>query len=61
MGKFVTGEWGWGFDGAASVRKWWPSQQRLFSESGLARFDGSSEGLPIYLAVRGNLDIWIVF
>lgn len=61
MGKFITGEWGWGFDGAANVRKWWPTQQRLFSESGLARFDGTAEGLPIYLAVRRGPSIcWVV-
>jgi hypothetical protein len=51
-GKFVTGEWDWGLEGAASIRRLWPTQQRLFSESHLARFDGGVEGLPIYLAVR---------
>ena len=51
-GKFVTGEWDWGLEGAASLRRLWPTQQRLFSESHLARFDGRVEGQPIYLAVR---------
>ena len=53
-GKFVTGEWFWG--GEADVRKtlWklWPSEQRLFSDSLLAEFDGSDPHKPLYLAVR---------
>jgi len=53
-GKFVTGEWFWG--GEADVRKslWklWPAEQRLFSESLLAEFDGSDPHRPLYLAVR---------
>ena len=53
-GKFVTGEWFWG--GEADVRKslWklWPTEQRLFSESLLAEFDGSDPHRPLYLAVR---------
>jgi hypothetical protein len=53
-GKFVTGEWFWG--GEADVRKtlWklWPAEQRLFSESLLAEFDGSDPHKPLYLAVR---------
>jgi len=53
-GKFITGEWFWGGD--ADVRKslWklWPAEQRLFSESLLAEFDGSNPHKPLYLAVR---------
>ena len=53
-GKFVTGEWFWG--GEADVRKTlgklWPTEQRVFSESLLAGFDGSDPHKPIYLAVR---------
>jgi hypothetical protein len=53
-GKFVTGEWFWG--GEADVRKtlWklWPAEQRLFSDSLLAEFDGSDPHKPLYLAVR---------
>jgi len=54
-GKFITGEWDWGLDGVASVRRLWPTQQRLFSESLLARFDGNVEGQPIYLAIDGDV------
>jgi hypothetical protein len=53
-GKFFTGEWFWG--GEADVRKslWklWPTEQRLFSESLLAEFDGNDPHKPLYLAVR---------
>lgn len=53
-GKFVTGEWLWG--GEADVRRalWrlWPAEQRLFSESLLAEFDGSDAYKPLYIAVR---------
>ncbi len=53
-GKFVTGEWFWG--GEADVRKtlWklWPTEQRLFSESLLAEFDGNDPHKSLYLAVR---------
>ena len=51
-GKFVTGEWGWGLEGAVQLRKLWPTHQRLFSEDLLAKFDGRVAGRPIYLAVR---------
>jgi hypothetical protein len=51
-GKFVTGDWGWGLEGAAQLRKLWPTQMRLFSEDLLGKFDGNIEGRPIYLAVR---------
>ncbi|KAN0131239.1 cytochrome b5 [Lactarius tabidus] len=54
-GKFVTGEWGWGMDGVAQVRKLWPTQMRLFSEDLLGKFDGSVEGRPIYLAIDGDV------
>jgi hypothetical protein len=54
-GKFVTGEWFWG-EGGGLVRKsvWslWPVQERLFSESLLAEFDGRESDRPLYLAVR---------
>ncbi|KAH8984598.1 cytochrome b5-like heme/steroid binding domain-containing protein [Lactarius akahatsu] len=53
-GKFVTGEYGWGVE-TAQLRKLWPTQQRLFSESLLARFDGTIEGIPIYLAIDGDV------
>lgn len=56
-GKFVTGEWFWG--GEADVRKslWklWPAEQRLFSESLLAEFDGSDPHKPLYLAIDGDV------
>lgn len=57
-GKFVAGEWLWGWDGvgAANVRRtvdWlWPGQMRLFSEGLLGEFDGTDPHKPIYLAVR---------
>lgn len=51
-GKFVTGEWGWGLEAGKQLRKIWPTQQRLFSEDLLGKFDGSVAGRPIYLAVR---------
>ncbi|KAH9017989.1 cytochrome b5 [Lactarius pseudohatsudake] len=53
-GKFVTGEYGWGVE-TAQLRKLWPTQQRLFSESLLARFDGTIEGIPIYIAIDGDV------
>lgn len=53
-GKFVTGEWGWGLR-QADVSRWWPSQQRLFSESLLARFDGKYEENPVYIAIDGDV------
>jgi hypothetical protein len=55
-GKFVAGEWLWGWDGAGDVRRTvgrlWPGEMRLFSESLLGEFDGSDPHKPIYLAVR---------
>ena len=57
-GKFVAGEWLWGWEdaGTAGVRRtvgWlWPGQMRLFSEGLLGEFDGSDPHKPIYLAVR---------
>jgi hypothetical protein len=55
-GKFVTGEWMWGEGGRAwvNVRRWLPvgQQQRLFSETLLAKFDGSDPEMPVYIAVR---------
>ncbi|KAH9009720.1 hypothetical protein EDB85DRAFT_2243252 [Lactarius pseudohatsudake] len=53
-GKFVTGEYGWGVE-TAQLRKSWPTQQRLFSESLLARSDGTIEGIPIYIAIDGDI------
>lgn len=56
-GKFVTGSWMW----EAELGKWgkvstyWPSEQRLFSEGGLARFDGRDENTPIYIALDGDV------
>ncbi|KAI0253167.1 cytochrome b5-like heme/steroid binding domain-containing protein [Lactifluus subvellereus] len=51
-GKFVTGEWAW------SEGLWvgYTTRQRLFSEGGLGRFDGSGDaGTPIYLAIDGDV------
>ncbi len=59
-GKFVTGEWGWGIQ-TADLRRLWPSQQRLFSESLLARFDGTFEQNPLYIAVRISPPLLPVF
>ncbi|KAH9991490.1 cytochrome b5 [Russula vinacea] len=60
-GKFVAGEWLWGWDGvgAANVRRtvdWlWPGQMRLFSEGLLGEFDGTDPHKPIYLAIDGDV------
>ncbi|KAH9168924.1 cytochrome b5-like heme/steroid binding domain-containing protein [Lactarius sanguifluus] len=53
-GKFVTGDYGWGVE-TAQLRRLWPTQQRLFSESLLARFDGNIEGIPLYIAIDGDV------
>ncbi|KZV65507.1 cytochrome b5 [Peniophora sp. CONT] len=55
-GKFVTGDWMWGYDSKwLRVKTYFPEQERLFSESFLAKFDGSEELLPLYLAIDGDV------
>ena len=53
-GEFVTGEYGWGLK-QANLSRYWPMQQRVFSESLLARYDGTFEQNPLYLAVRDDI------
>ncbi|KLO16380.1 cytochrome b5 [Schizopora paradoxa] len=51
-GKFFTGSFVWNFeDSLPSLKQLWPTDQRLFSEEGLAKFDGSDPNKPIYLAI----------
>jgi len=51
-GKFFTGSFVWNFeDSLPSIKKLWPTDQRLFSEEGLAKFDGSDPNKPIFLAI----------
>ncbi|KAI0034435.1 cytochrome b5-like heme/steroid binding domain-containing protein [Vararia minispora EC-137] len=56
-GKFVTGDFFWGYDGKwVHLKTYWPQGEgRLFSEAGLARFDGSNPDLPLYLAIDGDV------
>ncbi|KAH7930041.1 cytochrome b5 [Leucogyrophana mollusca] len=51
-GKFFTGHYLWEYDGKwVQLKTYWPSGDRLFSESFLATFDGTDENKPIYLAI----------
>ncbi|KAI0313445.1 cytochrome b5 [Amylostereum chailletii] len=55
-GKFITGDFLWGYEGKwAHLKTYWPDQGRLFSENGLAKFDGSDPSKPILLAIDGDV------
>ncbi|KAH8105496.1 cytochrome b5 [Cristinia sonorae] len=51
-GKFFTGSYLWE-NHVSSLKQFIPTNDRLFLESGLAKFDGSVDGRPIYLAIDG--------
>ncbi|KAH9950098.1 cytochrome b5 [Amylocystis lapponica] len=53
-GKFVTGSFVWDAQ-LPSLRQFLPTNQRLFSESMLATYDGSSTDKPLYLAIDGDV------
>lgn len=56
-GKFITGSYTWDYESKwMRLKTYWPeSNSRLFSERGLAEFDGSVPGRPIYLAIDGDV------
>ncbi|KAI5124763.1 hypothetical protein M0805_005397 [Coniferiporia weirii] len=55
-GKFFTGSFLFEYDNKLpALRKLWPTNQRLFSEDGLLKFDGSDPDKPIYLAIDGDV------
>lgn len=55
-GKFIAGDFFWGYEGKwTNLKTYWPSNQRLFSEGYLAKFDGSDAEKPIYLAIDGDV------
>jgi predicted heme/steroid binding protein len=52
----ITDTWMWGYEGKwTNPRKWFPRRMHTFSESELARYNGSNESLPIYLAIDGQV------
>jgi len=57
-GKFVTGSYTWEYKTRwlPTLKSLWPTDQRLFSEQALARFNGDSDdGRPTYLAIDGDV------
>ncbi|THH21048.1 hypothetical protein EW146_g425 [Bondarzewia mesenterica] len=51
-GKFIAGDFLWGYEGKwTNLKTYWPTNQRLFSEGFLAKFDGRNPDMPLYLAV----------
>ena len=55
-GQVVTGSLLWGAKGRLTdVRSWWPTQKTLYSESQLAKFDGTDPMKPVYLAIDGDV------
>jgi len=56
LGKFITNSFLWGYDGKwVRLRTYLPEPDRLFTEEGLSRFDGSNSDLPIFLAIDGDV------
>ncbi|CAL1702081.1 unnamed protein product [Somion occarium] len=53
-GKFFTGSFLWEMD-LPDLRQFIPTNQRLFSESMLATFDGSDLDKPVFLAIDGDV------
>ncbi|KAF9451999.1 cytochrome b5 [Macrolepiota fuliginosa MF-IS2] len=55
-GKFVTGSFLWESESKwLQLRTYLPKNERLFSETMLAQFDGSDPDKPIYLAFDGEV------
>jgi len=55
-GKFFTGSYTWEYESKwTKLKTFWPTNQRLFSERLLSEFDGRTPGLPIYLAIDGDV------
>ncbi|KAJ3739548.1 cytochrome b5 [Lentinula detonsa] len=55
-GKLLTGSYTWNYENRLTqLKSYMPTDQRLFSESTLAKFDGSVPGKPIYLAIDGDV------
>ncbi|TDL29798.1 cytochrome b5 [Rickenella mellea] len=51
-GKFFTGSFVWNYEeNLTALKSLVPTNQRLFSEGGLAKFDGTDPNKPIYLAI----------
>jgi len=53
-GKFITGSFLWEHD-LPDLRRYLPTNERLFSEGMLAQFDGSNPEKPIYIAIDGDV------
>ncbi|RHZ74123.1 hypothetical protein Glove_227g169 [Diversispora epigaea] len=52
----LTDTWTWGYKNKyTNWRNWIPRKEMIFSEEELARYDGSDENLPIYLAINGEV------
>ncbi|KAJ3921832.1 cytochrome b5-like heme/steroid binding domain-containing protein [Lentinula edodes] len=55
-GKLLAGSYTWNYETRlAQLKSYIPTDQTLFSESTLAKFDGSVPGKPIYLAIDGDV------
>ncbi|KAF8583981.1 cytochrome b5 [Ramaria rubella] len=52
LGHFITGDYLWDYQGKyRTLKTFWPTGQTLFSESQLAKFDGTKEHFGVYLAI----------
>ncbi|KAJ3790614.1 cytochrome b5-like heme/steroid binding domain-containing protein [Lentinula aff. detonsa] len=55
-GKFLTGSYLWEYEGKwIRLRTYFPPPQLLFTESELAKYDGTDLDRPIYLAIDGDV------
>jgi len=58
LGKFITGSYTWEYQvQLGKLKQFIPTDQRLFSEEGLAQFNAEQSGptRPIYLAIDGDV------
>ncbi|KAJ7725115.1 cytochrome b5 [Mycena metata] len=54
-GKFITGSYTWEYETRwVQLKTFWPSDQRLFSETTLAEFNGENDR-PTFLAIDGDV------
>ncbi|KAI0721975.1 cytochrome b5 [Cerioporus squamosus] len=53
-GKFFTGSFLWEME-VPDLRQFIPTDQRLFSEGLLAKYDGSDPEKPVYIAIDGDV------